>query len=142
MSIRFGDPDATWRQYRLLQYPVVFDDEDTPYKAIVRDGELVKILGQGKLKKKLVVQVQAASKSAQDAIIKAGGSFEVVALPLRPKAGAKTTEPTEKAVPAKPAEKKPAAKKPAAKKPAAKKPAAKKPTSKAKPAAAKKSTTK
>ncbi len=26
---------------------MVFDDEETPYKAIVRDGELVKILGQG-----------------------------------------------------------------------------------------------
>jgi hypothetical protein len=45
--IRFGDPDTTWRQYGLLQYPIIFSDEDSPYKAIVRKGELVKILGRG-----------------------------------------------------------------------------------------------
>ena len=47
MKIRFGEPDTTWRQYGLEQYPIIFADGETPYKAIVRDGGLVRILGLG-----------------------------------------------------------------------------------------------
>lgn len=38
----------------------------------------VKILGQGELKKKLTVRAHQFSKSARDAIIKAGGSVEII----------------------------------------------------------------
>lgn len=41
----------------------------------------VKVLGQGELKQKLVLQVQAASRSAREAIVAAGGSVEIVPLP-------------------------------------------------------------
>lgn len=37
----------------------------------------IKILGQGKLSKKLIVKAQGFSKSARDGIVKAGGSVEV-----------------------------------------------------------------
>jgi len=45
--ISFGEPDKTWQQYDLLQYPILYSEDDTAYKAIVRDGDLIKILGQG-----------------------------------------------------------------------------------------------
>ena len=48
-------------------------------KGIVKSlGENVKILGNGELKKKLTVRIQAASKSALEKIEKAGGTFEKV----------------------------------------------------------------
>ncbi|MFC1598276.1 50S ribosomal protein L15, partial [Patescibacteria group bacterium] len=61
----------------------------------------VKVLADGTLKKKLIVKLQAASKSAQEKIEKAGGSFEAIAVSLKPK--------KEKPAANKPAEKKPAA---------------------------------
>ena len=45
---------------------------------LVRDGELVKILGDGEVKKKLNVQAHKFSKSAQEKITKAGGKVEVI----------------------------------------------------------------
>ncbi|MBU1036615.1 50S ribosomal protein L15 [Patescibacteria group bacterium] len=39
----------------------------------------VKILGEGKLKKKLIVRAHQFSKGAKDAIIKAGGKVEIIA---------------------------------------------------------------
>jgi large subunit ribosomal protein L15 len=44
----------------------------------VRTQQPVKILGDGELKTKLVVQAHAFSASAKDKITKAGGSFEVL----------------------------------------------------------------
>ena len=46
--------------------------------------ESVKILGNGKLTKKLTITVQAVSASAKSAIEAAGGSVEVLALPRIP----------------------------------------------------------
>lgn len=43
----------------------------------------VKVITRGKLKVKIDLKVQAASKSAIEAINKAGGSFEKVATPIR-----------------------------------------------------------
>ncbi|HVE80610.1 MAG TPA: 50S ribosomal protein L15 [Candidatus Dormibacteraeota bacterium] len=43
----------------------------------------VKILGTGSLEKKLAIKLQAATKSAQEAIASAGGSFEAVPIPRR-----------------------------------------------------------
>lgn len=51
---------------------------DLKQKRLVRKGDLVKVLGDGKLSKKLQLEVHAASKSAKDAIAKAGGSVTIL----------------------------------------------------------------
>ena len=43
----------------------------------------VKVITRGELTKALTVKVNGASKSAQEAIVKAGGSFEKVVVPLK-----------------------------------------------------------
>ncbi len=43
----------------------------------------VKVILRGELTSKLTLKVQAASKSVQEALVKAGGSFEKVATPLQ-----------------------------------------------------------
>ena len=43
----------------------------------------VKVIARGELKKAVTLRVQAASKSVQEAVTKAGGSFEKVATPIR-----------------------------------------------------------
>jgi large subunit ribosomal protein L15 len=65
----------------------VFADGDTVSvetlvgKGLVRGGKRpVKVLGNGELKKKLIVQVQKFSASARSGIEKAGGRCEVVTL--------------------------------------------------------------
>ena len=45
---------------------------------LVRTGDLVKVLGDGELKKKINVQAHKFSKSAQEKIAKAGGKAEVI----------------------------------------------------------------
>ena len=45
---------------------------------LARNGDLVKILGDGELKKKVNVQAHKFSKSAQEKITKAGGKAEVI----------------------------------------------------------------
>jgi len=45
---------------------------------LAKDGALVKILGDGELKKKINVQAHKFSKSAQEKITKAGGKAEVI----------------------------------------------------------------
>lgn len=54
----------------------------------------IKIITRGELKSALTVKVSGASKSAQEAIVKAGGSFEKVDVPL--KASSKEAEATDK----------------------------------------------
>ena len=52
---------------------------DTLVKAgLAQDGDLVKVLGDGELKKKVNVQAHKFSKSAQEKITKAGGKAEVI----------------------------------------------------------------
>jgi large subunit ribosomal protein L15 len=52
---------------------------DTLVKAgLAKDGALVKVLGDGELKKKVNVQAHKFSKSAQEKIAKAGGKAEVI----------------------------------------------------------------
>lgn len=54
-------------------------DTDALREARLVDGKLpVKILGRGKLTKKLGLTVHAASKTARDAVEKAGGSVTIV----------------------------------------------------------------
>ncbi len=63
----------------------VFSDGDTvtaaemARKGLVRSGRLVKVLGDGELTKKLTVEANKFSKSAQAGIESAGGHCEVVA---------------------------------------------------------------
>jgi large subunit ribosomal protein L15 len=45
---------------------------------LAKNGELVKVLGDGELKKKVNVQAHKFSKSAQEKITKAGGKAEVI----------------------------------------------------------------
>ncbi|PYY01915.1 MAG: 50S ribosomal protein L15 [Acidobacteria bacterium] len=45
---------------------------------LVKDGALVKVLGDGELKKKVNVQAHKFSKSAQEKITKAGGKAEII----------------------------------------------------------------
>jgi len=45
---------------------------------LAKDGDLVKVLGDGELKKKVNVQAHKFSKSAQEKITKAGGKAEVI----------------------------------------------------------------
>jgi len=45
---------------------------------LARNGELVKVLGDGELKKKVNVQAHKFSKSAQEKITKAGGKAETI----------------------------------------------------------------
>lgn len=51
---------------------------------IVTPYHTVKVIQRGELKGKVTVQVQAASKGAQDAIAKAGGSFAKTDVPTLP----------------------------------------------------------
>jgi len=52
---------------------------DTLVKAgLARNGDLVKVLGDGELTKKVNVQAHKFSKSAQEKITKAGGKAEVI----------------------------------------------------------------
>lgn len=54
----------------------------------------VKVITRGELTAKLTVKVAGASKSAQEAIVKAGGSFEKTDVPLRQ--SVKTVEASDK----------------------------------------------
>ena len=58
-------------------------------EGLVHDGEEIKILGTGRLKRRLTVEAHAFSASARDAIEKAGGSVTVLGEPR--KIGAKRT---------------------------------------------------
>ena len=51
-------------------------------KGLISKGSLVKILGRGELKRSVTVNVHACSKSAEEAITGAGGSFEKLKLPF------------------------------------------------------------
>ncbi len=69
-------------------------DNMTLFKAgyIATPFHTVKVIARGELTEKVTLKVQAASKSVQEAITKAGGTFEKVATPLK-----KSTKEAEKA---------------------------------------------
>ena len=62
----------------------VFDDgqtvstEDLISKGLVSGKKEIKLLGNGELEKKITVQVNAASKLAQEKIEKSGGKVEII----------------------------------------------------------------
>ena len=51
---------------------------------LIKKGELVKVLGDGEITKKLNVRVHAFSKSAKEKIEKAGGKAELIAAKVKP----------------------------------------------------------
>ena len=65
---------------------------------LINTSHDVKVLGAGRLKRKLTVEAHAFSNSAREAIEKAGGSVKVLGEP-KPAKRAKETEPTESASP-------------------------------------------
>lgn len=58
-------------------------------KGLVGKGSLVKVLGRGSLEGAVTVKAHAASRSAQEAITAAGGTFEQLPLPYRVRPAAK-----------------------------------------------------
>lgn len=52
--------------------------KDLREKMMVRTKKPVKILGEGKISKKIEVEAHAASKSAKEAMKKAGGTITIV----------------------------------------------------------------
>ena len=85
-------PKRGFHNFTRVEYSVVnlvdlnkFDDGATVTSELLEEMRLVpknnsgvKILGKGKLEKKLTVKCDAISKTAKEAIEKAGGSVEVV----------------------------------------------------------------
>jgi ribosomal protein L18E len=69
----------------------------------VRPGQDIKVLGAGRLKRKLAVEAHAFSNSARETIEKAGGSVKVLGEPKAPSPhrgeGLKEAKPTESASP-------------------------------------------
>jgi large subunit ribosomal protein L15 len=61
-------------------------DNSTLYEAglIATPYHTVKVIARGEIKKAVTLKVQAASASVQEAITKAGGSFEAVPVPTLP----------------------------------------------------------
>ena len=47
MKISLGTLDETWQQYNLFQAPLIFNDSQTDYKAIVRQDKIVSIVKEG-----------------------------------------------------------------------------------------------
>jgi large subunit ribosomal protein L15 len=66
---------------------------------LINTGHDVKVLGAGRLKRKLTVEAHAFSNSARDAIEKAGGSVKVLGEPKPKKEKEEPAEPTESASP-------------------------------------------
>jgi large subunit ribosomal protein L15 len=52
-------------------------------KGLIRKGNLVKVLGRGKVKKALSLSVHAVSKSAEEAITAVGGKINILPKPFR-----------------------------------------------------------
>ena len=52
-------------------------------KGLIRKGNLVKVLGRGKVKKALTLSVHAVSKTAEEAITAAGGKITILPKPFR-----------------------------------------------------------
>jgi len=52
--------------------------ESLKQRGLIHNNELVKILGKGEITSAVQVKVHAFSKSAEEAIVKAGGSIEKI----------------------------------------------------------------
>lgn len=87
------------RGFKSLRTPaqVVYLDHLNAFKGKIADNmtlfeegyiatpyHTVKVIARGELKEKVTLRVQGASKSVQEAIKKAGGTFEKVPTPIKP----------------------------------------------------------
>jgi large subunit ribosomal protein L15 len=88
----FTSPNPRAQVVNLQQLDKAFAAGDTvDVAALAKRGLVVgtttpvKLLATGKLSKALTVKLQGASKTAQEAVTKAGGSYERVHLPARSK---------------------------------------------------------
>lgn len=75
-------------EYQGVNLDVINDcglDEVTPEslysKSLVSKGALIKVLGRGEISRSVTVKAHAISKSAEAAIVAAGGSFEILSKP-------------------------------------------------------------
>lgn len=75
------------KEYEIVnldQLEAMFENDQTVTKEIlvqsgcVKKGNLVKVLGTGTLQKKLVLELDACSKSAKEAIERVGGAIKLV----------------------------------------------------------------
>ena len=95
------------RGFKSLRTPaqVVYMDHLNTFKGATADNftlfeqgyvatpfHTVKVIARGELTAKVTLKVQAASKSVQEAVVKAGGTFEKIATPIK-----KSTKEAEKA---------------------------------------------
>ncbi|OGS06441.1 MAG: 50S ribosomal protein L15 [Elusimicrobia bacterium RIFOXYA12_FULL_51_18] len=78
-----------WTNVSILDKHFENGNEVTPEslvgKRLIKKGELVKVLGDGVINKKLTVKVHAFSKSAREKIEKAGGKAELI-IEVKPEA--------------------------------------------------------
>lgn len=47
MRINFGKADISLKEYGIIQAPLLYNDKPSGYKAIIKDGKLVAVLGSG-----------------------------------------------------------------------------------------------
>jgi len=47
MRIEFGKPLVEWEEYKLKEVPILYNGEESRFKAVIKDGNLVTILGIG-----------------------------------------------------------------------------------------------
>jgi large subunit ribosomal protein L15 len=77
-----------WTNVSILEKHFANGAEVTPETLIagrlIKKGDLVKVLGDGEITKKLNVRVHAFSKSAREKIEKAGGKAELIAAKVKP----------------------------------------------------------
>jgi large subunit ribosomal protein L15 len=75
------------KEYEIVnldQLEAMFENDQTVTKEIlvqsgcVKKGNLIKVLGTGTLQKKLVLEIDACSKSAKEAIERVGGAIKLV----------------------------------------------------------------
>jgi len=75
------------KEYEIInleQLETMFENDQTVTKEIlvqsgcVKKGNLVKVLGTGTLQKKLILEIDACSKSAKEAIERVGGAIKLV----------------------------------------------------------------
>ncbi|AXE60632.1 50S ribosomal protein L15 [[Mycoplasma] phocae] len=69
--VNLRDLERVYNDNEIVSYETLFE------KKLIKGSLPVKILGNGKLTKKLVVQIFSLSKSAREAVENAGGKIEV-----------------------------------------------------------------
>lgn len=68
MEIKFGKLDESCKEYGIVQAPVLYNDSPSDYKAIIKDGELVAVLGENYR----VLPNELAIKAAEEVASKVG----------------------------------------------------------------------